>query len=168
MFENMQQHPAPQQQEQYQQQGGYYDPYGLPIDPYMQQRPSTNWNKQMLDKLLDSTITPDEITQGEYATMFRSLLIDIRRIPNLSPIDKRRLIRDYSDIEGLIQCDGTRAMVRSRLRLMLLEVNSHSADGSSALNGVTGVSAIITQRNQTEQQVKVPQEPPRKKMFGLF
>lgn len=173
MFENMQQqpqHPASQQQQdQYsQQQGGYYDPYALPQDPYIQQRPSTNWNKQMLDKLLDDTITPADISRGEYSTMFRYLLLDIRRIPNLAPIDKRRMIRDYADIEGLIQCDGTRGMVHSRIRMMLLEVTAHSADGSSTLNGITGVSAIITQRNQVEQQVKVPQQTERKKIFGLI
>jgi len=163
------QHPV-HQQDPYsqQQQGGYYDPYALPIDPYIQQRPTTNWNKQMLDKLLDSTLTPADIAQGEYSVMYRSLLLDLRRIPNLSPTDKRRIMRDYADIEGLIQCDGTKGMVHSRLRTMMVEVSAHSADGSSPLNGLTGVSAIITQRNQMEQQVRIPQHTERKKIFGLI
>jgi hypothetical protein len=170
MFENIgtqQQQVATQdQQAQMQMQG--YDPYALPIDPYIQQRPSTNWNTQMMNKLFDPSISAQDITAGEYATMYRSVLSDLRRIPNLSPVDKRRIIRDYADIEELHECDGVQAIVRSMLRSMLLEVSAHSADGSSLLNGLTGVSAIITQRSQMEQQVKIPQQQERKKIMGIF
>ena len=158
-----------QQQQGIMQQDPYYnDPYALPMDPYIQQRPSTNWNMQMLNKLFDPSITAQEITKGEYAVLLRSTLADLRRIPNISPADKRRLIRDFADIEALQQCGGTRGTVRSMLREMLYEIAAHSADGSSPLAGITGVSAIITQRSQMEQKVQVPQEPPRKKIFGLI
>jgi hypothetical protein len=169
MFENMdkpQQAMVPQNQ---QMQDQYYnDPYQLPIDPYIQARPSTNWNKQMLDKLFDPSITAQEISEGEYSMLLRSILSDLRRIPNIAPKDKRRLIRDFADIEALQQCGGTKSQVRSMLREMLFEIAAHSADGSAPLTGITATSAIITQRSQMEQQVKIPQEPQRKKIFGLI
>lgn len=169
MFENItnQQAVVPHQQ-QAMQQDAYYDPYALPIDPYLQNRAPTNWNAQMLAKLFDPSITANEITKGEYSDMYRAALVDLRRIPNISPQDKRHIIRDFADIEELQQCGGTKGKVRSMLRTMLLEIAAHSADGSSPLTGITGVSAIITQRNQMEQQVKVPQQPERKKIFGIL
>lgn len=170
MFENMdkpQQAMVPQQQ-QGMQDPYYGDPYALPMDPYIQQRPSTNWNKQMLDKLFDPSISAQEISDGEYAMLYRSALSDLRRIPNIAPTDKRRIIRDFADIEALQQCGGTKSQVRSMLREMLFEIAAHSADGSAPLTGITATSAIITQRSQMEQQVKIPQEPQRKKIFGLI
>ena len=173
MFENIMQNNqetalATRQQGQMQEQGYYNDPYALPIDPYMQARPSTNWNKQMMDKLFDSALTAGDISKGDYSVMLRSILIDLRRIPNIAPTDKRRLIRDFDDIEALMQCDGTKGRVRSRLRKMVFEIDAQTGDGSSPLNGLTGVSAIITQKSEMSQQVKVPQVQERKKIFGLI
>ena len=174
MFENMDRQQTTALTETNHQQGVMQqdpymqDPYALPMDPYIQQRPSTNWNKQMLDKLFDPSISAKEISKGDYEVLVLSIFADLRRIPNLNPSDKRRLNRDFADITALQQCGGTRAQVRSRLIKMLYEIHSHSSDGSSPLTGITGVSAIITQRNQMEQKVQIPQEPPRKKVFGIF
>ena len=151
-----------------QQQQGYVDPYALPIDPYIQQRPSQNWNLQMMNKLFDPSISANDISKGEYSILFRSALSDLRRIPNIAPTEKRKLIRDFADIEGLMRCDGTQSDVRSRLRVMLFEIAAQTGDGSSPLNGLTGVSAIITQKSDMVQQVKVPLQQERKKIFGLI
>lgn len=171
MFENIMHPPQQQQQvavqeQQYPQQG-YYDPYQLPIDPYMQQRPTTNWNKQMMDKLFDPQFTPEQL-KGDFNIMFRILISDLRRIPNINPTDKRRLIRNYADIQALNACDGTEEEVQNRLMSMYVEISSQTGDGSNALNGLTGVSAMITQKSEMTQQVKIPQQPERKKIFGLI
>jgi len=170
MFENIM-HPQQQQQmvsqEQMGPQPGYYDPYQLPIDPYMQQRPTNNWNKQMMDKLFDPQFTAKEL-KGDFHALFRILLSDARRVPNISPVDKRRIVRNYADIQALNACDGTEEEVRSRLMTMFFELGMQTGDGSTPLNGLTGVSAMITQKSEMTQQVKIPQTPERKKIFGLI
>lgn len=149
-----------------------YDPncdqYALPIDPYLASRPPINWNAQLFAKLFDASLTAKEIEDSEYHTIYRAILVDLRRVPNLAPSDKRQLIRDFADIEELMQCEGTREKVRSMLRTMLFEIQAHSSDGSTALNGLSTVAVLNTQKSQVEQQVKLPQEQQRKKIFGVF
>ena len=171
MFEGIGNQTHIQQQQQMQQQMGqeqYYDPYALPIDPYIQQRPSNNWNAQMLSKLFDTSLTAREIAEGEYSQMLRAIFMDLRRIPSIATSDRRRLVRDFADLEGLMHCDGTKGRVRSRRRKMVYEINILTGDGGAPIVGLTGVSAMITQKSQMEQQVKIPQEPERKRIMGIF
>ena len=150
------------------QQDQMYDPYALPVDPYLQNRPSNNMNIQVMTKLFDSSLSAIDISNGEYEVMLRSIGMDLRRSPNTPPTQINKWVRDFRDIEGLMKCSGTKGRVRSRMRILWFEVNAQAGDGSAPLNGLTGVSAMITQKTQSEQQVKIPQAPERKKIFGLI
>ncbi len=168
MFENIAKQPpqaiAPQQDPQY-----YQDPYALPIDPYLANRPSTNMNVQVMNKLFDTGISANEISMGEYEVLVQAIYSTLRRAPNTPPPVIRKWIRDFADISGLMRCDGTKGKVRARLISMMFEINAHVSDGSAAMVGLTGVGAMITQKTEMTQQVKIPQEnPDRKKIMGIF
>jgi hypothetical protein len=82
----------------------------------------------------------------------------------------KSLQRDMADILALGQCQGTKQKVLSRMTQMIFEIRSLVPYGGAPLVGLSGVSAIITTRQQQDQRVTYPQQPaePRKKVFGIF
>lgn len=170
MFENL---PQQQQTEQAMvQQGGYpqgYDPYALPIDPYIQNRPPSNIDIHVVMALLDSKLkTGAEL--DEYKPLLVILMDNVGRIPSADRATINRMTRDMADIIELIACEGTRQRVLDMMTQLLFEIRAEVSYGGAALSGLTGVSAIITQRQQHEQQIRIPTQTPaeRKKIFGLI
>lgn len=148
-----------------------YDPYGYSMDPWMQTRPPANINAQVLLAVIDSKVKSGEDFE-DYKSLLVLLVDNVGRIPSAEKTDIYKLNRDLMDILDLSECDGTKQMVLSRMTRMLFKMRSLASYGGAPLNGLTGVSAIITQRQNIEQQVKLPQsappEQPRKKIMGLF
>jgi hypothetical protein len=146
--------------------GGFYPP--IPNDPYAR-NPVINMNEKMMLAILDSKIKSKE-DFNEYVPMLMVLIDNVARIPNIEMVIVKSLQRDMADIIELAECQGTEQIVLSMMTQMIFEIRSLVAYGGAPLIGLSGVSAIITTRQQQDQKVTYPQQLPeqRKKIFGVF
>jgi hypothetical protein len=149
--------------------GGGEDPYALPQDPYMNQVSRNNMNAQLAMAILETKF--DKGTDiNDYESIFWIVLDNLGRIPNADLNSIHRFQRDFIDIRELAECQGTEEMTGSLMRQLLFDMRSYVSYGGSELKGLTGISAIITQRQQSEQTVKMPAPEPaqKKKLFGRW
>lgn len=155
--------------QQYSTGGDSGDPYALPQDPYMNQVSRNNMNAQLAMAILETKFEKNT-NINDYEQVFWIVLDNLGRIPNADLNSIHRFQRDFIDIRELAECQGTEEMTGSLMRQLLFDMRSYVSYGGSELKGLTGISAIITQRQQSEQTVKMPspEQPTRKKIFGRW
>jgi len=148
--------------------GGYYDPYPVPGDPYMYRPPQQNANMQMLNALLDTKLKTGEELDN-MMQMFVILMDSVRRIPNVEMTVIKSLQRDWFDIVFLSTCQGQKQRTLDKMKDLLFEINSLGAYGGAELRGISTVGAMITQKQIADQTVKYPQDvAKRQKLFGII
>ena len=148
--------------------GGYYDPYPVPGDPYMYRPPQQNANMQMLNALLDNNLK-DEKQLLNINELIIIGINNVKRIPNIEMTVVKSLQRDWADIIELTECQGTDAMVLSLMIEFIFEIASLGAYGGAELKGISTIGALVTQKQIADQTVKYPSEPvKRQKLFGII
>jgi len=167
-LKHLQQEPQSQSVQQYG-QPYYDDPYYLPQDPYLNRPSPNNMNAQVMLALLDSKYTK-EVDFNDFLSFVPIIIDNLGRIPNIDRTDVNLLRRDFVDIRELSECDGTEEMCGTMMLQLLFDIRTLVAYGGAELKGLTGISSIITTRQQAEQTVKMPTQAPeqRKKIFGVF
>ena len=168
---SMAEQPQTQQQQQSRQQDydDADDQYALQQDNYTQRIGANNWSLQMMKVVLDTKIT-NQTDFDNYKEMIVVAVDNLRRIPNIPIKEVNMICRDFDDICDLAQCQGTKRMVASRMQKLVFRICALVSCGESELHGLTGISTIITSRQQSDQQIKMPQQPEQSKggFFGFM
>lgn len=131
---------------------------------------TTGFTPEMMDRLLVPSVRAEDLRNTDYNELLVALLHDMRRIPNISTEDRRRIFRNFADTSALAECGSTRAQVRKRIIDHMVDIALVSADGSNQMPGLSEIGAIISSRTASETRVKMDEsEPPkRKKIFGII
>ena len=145
----------PAQQEQYYDDGGGY---AAPYDPWMG-KPTSNMNERIVMEILYTGLPDDETQFNDFIAMFRAEIERLIRTPNLTMLTIREIRRDTEDILDISYSEGMEDVAKSMMLKHLKYVSSLSACGDHPLNGLTSIGAIITNKQISEQTVKMPQQP---------
>jgi len=134
-----------------------------------QDRGYGNFNEAMMINVLESGI-PDNIDFNNYEQLYMAVVNMLGKIPNYNRPIQRALYRKFVDIQCLATCQGTTKRVNTRMKNLMFEIRSYVPIGDLPLVGMTGVSSIVTTRQQVEQTLKATHQPlpERKKIFGVF
>ena len=145
-----QQDPAQQQSQPSQQDDpyyGYYDPTGGQY--------TRGLNEKMFQMVIKADL-PDDIEQ--YEGFFQSLIDAASANPNVTAETLRRWNRRFKDVDDRAHSEGMSTYAAAKARQLLFEIRSFIARGDNPLQGITGVSAAITSRQQSESTLKMPQQ----------
>jgi hypothetical protein len=129
---------------------GYYDSQGNVRNP-------STFTAQMMEKLFHCRLPEKKEDYDEFFSMLPTVIAALPRIPNINAEEFNELIRDWEDIKDMAASEGAERVVQSDIIKMIYKLRLLVARGDFALPGLTGVSAIITTKQQSEQTVKMPQ-----------
>ena len=141
-----------QQLQQGQQQG--YDPYDGYYDPYAGSKPH-GLNEKMFQMVIKAELPSDV---EDYEGFFQALIDAASANPNVTERVIRRWNRRFKDVDDRAHSQGRSKIAAAKARKLLFEIRSYIARGDNPLQGMSGVSAAITTRQQSESTVKVPQQ----------
>ena len=129
---------------------GYYDAYAG--------KPPAGWNAQMMQALFSCKL-PDKNDDFENSLeLIRTAIEILPKIPNYDAATYHELNRDFEDIIDRAHSEGRRRVVASKMCKMILKLRSLVPRGDYPLVGISGVSALISSRVQSEQVVKMPKQ----------
>ena len=129
---------------------GYYDQQGNLKSP-------TNFTAQMMDKLFHCKLPKEKKDYDEFYEMLPTVIAALPRIPNISQLEYKRVVRIWHDIREMSASEGAERVVASDLIQLIFELRLLVARGDFPLPGLTGVSAIITTKQENKQEVRMPQ-----------
>jgi hypothetical protein len=125
-----------------------------------------NFTAQMMDKLFSCGLPTEHSDFSAYEEMIRCCLNLLPRIPNYNAETYRNLIRDFEDLIDVAHSEGNERVCASDMCKMLINLRALVPRGDFELRGLTGVSAIITTRQDAKQEVRMPQQS--EKSGGIF
>jgi len=130
-------------------------------------RPTSNWNAAMMDTLFKCQLPKENDDFENYLELIRCVIDILPRIPNYNAEMYNEINRDFEDIIDRAHSEGRERVTASKMCKMIIKLRSIVPRGDFPLAGITGVSAIISSRIQSEQTVKMPQ-PERQSSGGVF
>jgi hypothetical protein len=157
--------PAPQQQRQQQQQQpmiddgrGQYadDSYYYPGDMW-QGKPSQDHALQVKEAVYGAAL-PEEEDFDSWFQLFRILLDMIKRVPSYDQSIYAELNRDLEDIIDRANSQGRKQIVRSKIQKFYFKISSLVPKGDTPVQGVTGITAMITNQSKSTQEIRMPQQ----------
>jgi hypothetical protein len=156
--------PVPQQQQQGQQQGqiddgrGQYvdDPYYYPGDMW-QGKPSQDHALQVREAVYGAALPEPEDFENWFA-LFKILLDMIKRVPGYDSTIYAELNRDLEDLIDRSNSQGRRQIVRSKIQKFYFKISSLVPKGDTPIQGVTGITAMITNQQSSKQEIRMPQQ----------
>ena len=143
-----QQQPAQQQAPQDDPYYGYYDPTGGQY--------ARGLNEKMFQMVIKAEL-PKDVEQ--YEGFFQALIDAASANPNVTAESLKRWNRRFKDVDDRAHSEGMSTYAAAKARQLLFEIRSFIARGDNPLQGITGVSAAITSRQQMESTLKIPQQP---------
>jgi hypothetical protein len=164
----------PVQQPQQQQQqgqiddgrgGGMYqdDGYYYPGDMW-QGKPSQDHALQVREAVYGAPL-PEAEDFENWFQLFRILLDMIKRVPGYDSAIYSELNRDLEDIIDRANSQGRRQIVRSKIQKFYFKISSLVPKGDTPVQGVTGITAMITNQSTSKQEIRMPQQ---QKEVGFF
>jgi hypothetical protein len=160
--------PAPQQQRQQQQpqqgqqpqiadQGYYDDPYGYYPGDMWAGKPSQDHALQVREAVYGANL-PEEEDFDSWFQLFRILLDMIKRVPSYDQSIYAELNRDLEDIIDRANSQGRKQIVRSKIQKFYFKISSLVPKGDTPVQGVTGITAMITNQSKSTQEIRMPQQ----------
>jgi hypothetical protein len=153
------QQPQQQQQQpmiddgrgQYQDDGYYY-----PGDMW-QGKPSQDHALQVREAVYGAPL-PEAEDFENWFNLFRILLDMIKRVPGYDSTIYSELNRDLEDIIDRANSQGRRQIVRSKIQKFYFKISSLVPKGDTPVQGVTGITAMITNQSTSKQEIRMPQQ----------
>jgi len=165
--------PAPQQPQQQQQQGqiddgrggGQYqdEGYYYPGDMW-QGKPSQDHALQVKEAVYGAPL-PEEDDFNSWFQLFRILLDMVKRVPSYDQSIYAELNRDLEDIIDRANSQGRKQIVKSKIQKFYFKISSLVPKGDTPVQGVTGITAMITNQSKSTQEIRMPQQ---QKQPGFF
>jgi hypothetical protein len=171
----------PQQQRRIPPQQEFYDDgseippppgseYIYPADPYRMQRENTDTALQVrkvqyseIDRLLDN-----ELTFDDWITSRRIMLSRASRIPGVDDKTYRWLFRKFIYLVGRAHSEGKTKILRAQCELFDFGLELLVSKGDVEMKGLTGISAMITAKNEMKQDIRLPPPAAPAKSFPFF
>jgi len=129
---------------------GYYDSQGNVRSP-------SNFTAQMMEKLFHCRLPEKKEDYDEFFNMLPTIIAALPRITNINSEEFNELVRDWEDIKDMAASEGAERVVQSDIIKMIYKLRLLPARGDFPLPGLTAVSAAITTRQESKQQVTMPQ-----------
>ena len=151
----------PQQQQQQQPQltdDQYYDSPGYYPGDMWAGKPSQDHALQVREAVYGAVL-PEEDDFNSWFQMFRILLDMIKRVPGYDSTIYSELNRDLEDIIDRANSQGRRQIVRSKIQKFYFKISSLVPKGDTPVQGVTGITAMITNQSTSKQEIRMPQQP---------
>jgi hypothetical protein len=123
---------------------------------------------QMMDKLFHCCLPKKKEEYDEYYIMMDAVFQAAPRIPNINHIEYSRLRRDWQDIREMAGSQGMERVVASMMQQHLYDMRLLVSRGDIPLPGLTGVSAIITTKQEQMLKMPQPKEPSSGGLFGFW
>lgn len=148
----------------YPQQYDDYGGYTYPGDMWAG-RPSNDQSAQVRQAIFECKLPEKDEEFRNWIGMMRIAIDAVARIPGIDAYDIDRLNRKFKFIINRANSQGCKAMTESRMQEFVFLLRSYVAKGDVPLQGLTGVSAMITTHSnqKTEMRYPVQQSP----TFGL-
>jgi hypothetical protein len=157
--------PAPQQQRQgqQQQQPMIDDGRGYPDDGYyypgdMWQGKASQDHALQVREAVYGAVLPAEDDFENWFQMFRILLDMIKRVPGYDSSVYAELNRDLEDLIDRSNSQGRKQIVRSKIQKFYFKISSLVPKGDTPIQGVTGITAMITNQSTSKQEIRMPQQ----------
>ena len=125
-----------------------------------------NFNAQMMDKLFACGLPTEHSDFAEYEQMILCCINLLPRIPNYNLATFDNIIRNFEDLVDEAHSEGLERQTASDMTKMILYLRALVPRGDFPLQGLTGVSALITTNTKHDTTVKMPQQP--EKQGGIF
>ena len=129
---------------------GYYDSQGNVRTP-------STFTAQMMEKLFICRLPETKEEYDDFFKLLPTVIAALPRIVNINAEEFNELVRDWEDIKDMASSEGSERVVQSDMIKMIFKIRLLPARGDFPLPGMTAVSAIITQRQESKQQVTMPQ-----------
>jgi hypothetical protein len=145
--------------------GGQYqdDGYYYPGDMW-QGKPSQDHALQVREAVYGAPL-PEAEDFENWFSLFRILLDMIKRVPGYDSTIYSELNRDLEDIIDRANSQGRRQIVRSKIQKFYFKISSLVPKGDTPVQGVTGITAMITNQSTSKQEIRMPQQ---QKEVGFF
>ena len=140
---------------------GYYDSQGNP-------RSSSNFNHMMMETLFKCNLPKEHDDFEQFLPMIECVIGLLPRVPNYDAATYRQLNRKFADVVDEAHSEGLERVTASDMCKLILRLRSLVPRGDFPLIGLTGVSSIITSRQQSETTVKMPQQDTKSGGFFGF
>lgn len=125
-------------------------------DPYARGGPIKTKDEQFLDRILNHRIPEKSTPSGCDLWMTRSGIVEILALLNIDRKDYNRLVRDWADIEDLSQGGGNSELVAAEQEEFFMKIQLYRSRGDNEVKSYTERSAHFTNKNVSEQTVKMP------------
>lgn len=96
---------------------------------------------------------PTEDDFNNWFNLFRILLDMVKRVPGYDQTIYAELNRDLEDIIDRANSQGRRQIVKSKIQKFYFKISSLVPKGDTPVQGVTGITAMITNQSSTKQTV---------------
>ena len=152
----------PQQQPQQQQQplladDQYYDSPGYYPGDMWQGKPSQDHALQVREAVYGAPL-PEAEDFDNWFQLFRILLDMIKRVPGYDSSVYAELNRDLEDLIDRSNSQGRKQIVRSKIQKFYFKISSLVPKGDTPIQGVTGITAMITNQSTSKQEIRMPQQ----------
>lgn len=129
-------------------------------DPY-KTNPIKTKDEEFLDRILKHRIPEKSNPSGCDLWITRSEIVEVLALLNLSSKDYNRFVRDWADIEDLSQGGGNKELVSAELEEFFFNLQLYRSRGDNEVKSYTERSAHFTNKQVSEQTVKMPQAEQR-------
>lgn len=134
------------------------------VDPWKQNPPQTN-RERFADRVLGQRMNKEDAPEGHPLWLIQGSLIELLALLNITKKEYNKFVRDWSDIEALAQGGGNKQIVSRKLEKMLYGLQLMRSRGDNKLEGYTTLTALITDRSEVDQMVRMPST---KEPMGFF
>ena len=167
--------PQPQQRPAQGQQQGQIADQGYYPEDQMAYYPGDMWSgKPSQDHALQvreavyGAALPEEDDFNNWFNLFRILLDMIKRVPGYDQTIYAELNRDLEDIIDRANSQGRRQIVKSKIQKFYFKISSLVPKGDTPVQGVTGITAMITNQSSTKQTVTMNSQQPKTQSLWPF
>lgn len=151
--------PATQQQAPGQVQGGYpQDDYYYPGDTFRGMMPSDQ-AAQVRKAIFDCPLPEADSDFGEWIPMLATAVDMVSRIPGVDRSVIQELNLRMELIVDRAHSQGRKRSVAAKMQKLIFRLRSYVSMGDTPLQGMTGITAMITTNQKQEQTIRMPQAP---------
>ena len=159
---------APPQQQQQQQlpqgQQGQEQDYYYPGDQWYG-KPSNDQAAQVREALFGCKLPSEEDFEEWFPTLQAAIDL-VARVPGYDSSIYSELNRDMEDLVDRANSQGRKRIVCSKMQKFIFKLRSLVPKGDVQIQGVTGVTAMITQNANQRQEIRMPQQQAQPGLFS--
>ena len=134
------------------------------VDPWKANPPQTN-RERFADRVLGQRMNEKNSPSGHPLWLIQGSLIELLALLNITKKEYNKFTRDWADIQALAQGGGNKQIVSRKLEKMLYGLQLMRSRGDNKLEGYTTLTALITDRSEVDQSVRMPST---KEPMGFF